>query len=127
MKNSELEHRLEIINNKFGCKLGLDWMAGRPRLGRADKPGCIGRFIGPRVTKAQMMFYLDAFEAGCEEVMRPEIIMEKLKDVAVTCKFCGKWTRPLRNLHRPPGRSRRRRRAPELTPATSGGEYGPST
>lgn len=92
MKNSDLEHRVQIINNRFGCKLGLDWAASRPRLGRADKPGCIGRFIGPRMTKAQMMFYLDAFEEGCQEVMRPEIIMEKLKDVAVTCKFCGKWT-----------------------------------
>jgi hypothetical protein len=66
MKNSDLEHRVEIINNKYGCKLGIDWTASRPRLGVVSKEGCIGRFIGPRMTKAQMMFYLDAFEDGCE-------------------------------------------------------------
>jgi hypothetical protein len=99
MKNSELEHRLGIINNRFGCKLGLDWMAGRPRLGRADKPGCIGRFIGPRVTKAQMMFYLDAFEAGCEEMEQMDI---SNRDYPVTCKLCGKQTSGL-TAHRHDG------------------------
>ena len=70
MKNIELEHRVEIINSKFKCKLGLDWMAGRPRLGRVDRSGCISRFIGPRMTKAKMMFYLDALEEGFEEAER---------------------------------------------------------
>jgi len=95
MKNSDLERRVEMINRTCGCNIALDWTAGRPRLGLAekDKPGCIGRFISPRVTKAQMMFYLDAFEAGFEEAMRTITPPTKIYGVmTVTCKLCGKET-----------------------------------
>ena len=72
MKRSDLEQRLQMINKVCGCDITLDWMAGRPRLGlvNKDKPDCITRYISPRTTKQQMMFFLDAFEAGWVEAER---------------------------------------------------------
>jgi hypothetical protein len=59
MTRQEVEQQLKIlINNTGDNSLNLDWTQSKPRLGIGE------RFISPRLTKSEMVKFMDAFLEG---------------------------------------------------------------
>lgn len=56
----QLNKRAIILSKLAEIEFEIDWMAGRPRFNRVDN----GRFLSPRMSKGNMMKWMDAFEEG---------------------------------------------------------------
>ncbi len=63
---ADIEQSIRRIRIRFGLKLNIDWMSGRPRIMREDN----GRYLSPRGTKPETLTWLYGFEEGCEEMLR---------------------------------------------------------